>query len=562
MAQIFKGRVYSSTPYPSAEINYEYTRDGANMKYRFTGKVYLESSGGWYYNNLQLKLYLEGSNVYTKDCKSSSKGWSISFDSDWKTVENKTSGTTSFYFTVKDTQNSSWCNYTSSTYNLYVAPAYFTSTPTLTVAGLTETSVTINWSTSENASQSQYKIDNGSWVDVETSIDKKSGTMTITGLTAGKSYTIYGDFKRKDSGLWALTKPSVSVTTYDYPKPSSINDFTIGEGASVSMYNPLDHTYKLELISNVDGSVIGTYEGAYKYVINSEFKTTDAINRQYASLKNAQSGTYYAKVTYGNSVKTLGTGTYRVKGDEVPTFTNFTYKDINTIVTNVTGNNQVLVKGLSTLEVTIPSANKMVANNYADPKNYNISIDNLSETVNYSTSDVVKSMGSISSSGTKRLTVRAYDTRTLSTPVYKDITIYDYAKPVINASLSRLNNFEAQSTLKVEGTFTKLNIGGTDKNSITTVQYRYREVGGSWGSWTTLNTTVTSGKFTCSDVILSLDNTKSFEVEIKAEDKLQQTNISSKTLDVGQAIFFISSNKKECYINGQVIVMYDVVDTW
>ena len=63
MAQIFKGVVFSKSPYPSAEVNYEYVRDGANMKYHFWGRVYLEHSTGWYHNNLQVKLYLNGSNV-------------------------------------------------------------------------------------------------------------------------------------------------------------------------------------------------------------------------------------------------------------------------------------------------------------------------------------------------------------------------------------------------------------------------------------------------------------------------------------------------------------------
>ena len=124
MAQIFNGSVYGGSPGISTTVNYEYTRDGANMKYHFWGNTRLSSSGGWYYNNVRVKLYLNGSDIYTKDCKSSSKGWSIDWDAGWHTVSNKTSGTTPFYFTVKDTQNSGWCNYTSGTYQLDVAPAY------------------------------------------------------------------------------------------------------------------------------------------------------------------------------------------------------------------------------------------------------------------------------------------------------------------------------------------------------------------------------------------------------------------------------------------------------
>lgn len=244
-----------------------------------------------------------------------------------------------------------------------------------------------------------------------------------------------------------------------------------------------------------------------------------------------------------------------------PTFSDFTYKDTNSNVTNVTGNDQILVKGLSTLQATISSNDKMVAKKKATAKNYVATIDNINKSADYSTNDLNINLGTITSSGTKRLNVRAYDSRNNSTLVYKDITVYDYDKPVINATVTRLNNFENQTTLKVSGTYSKLAIGDTDKNIVNTLQYRYREAGGSWSSWKSLTSTIAGGSFNCNDVILSLDNTKAFEFEIQAIDNLQ-TSTMSLNLDIGQAIFFISSNKKACYINGQEILTYDVVEEW
>lgn len=244
-----------------------------------------------------------------------------------------------------------------------------------------------------------------------------------------------------------------------------------------------------------------------------------------------------------------------------PSFTNFTYKDTNTKVVGVTGNNQVLVKGLSNLQAVISPANKMVAKKQATAKNYVSTIDTANISSNYTTGNLTINIGAIKSIGTQRLNVRAYDSRNNSTLVYKDITVYDYDKPVINASVTRLNNFENQTTLKVAGSYSKLEINNQNKNIVKTLQYRYRETNGTWSSWKTLTSTINDGKFTCNDVILSLDNTKSFDFEIQAIDNLETTTLSL-TLDIGQAIFFISSNKKACYINGQEILTYDVVDTW
>lgn len=409
-----------------------------------------------------------------------------------------------------------------------------------------ETSVKIRYSVDANCDWAQYSKNDGStWLDLP-------NDGIIEGLSPNTLYNFKIKLRRTSNQLWT-TSGRIQQTTYDYPKPSSLNHFVIGEGATVFLENPLGRNCTLDLISKETNGVIGTYVGSGHGNVNAEFKTEEAIDKQYASIPNSQSGGYYAKVTYEGNVRTLDwNGKYSVKGDEIPTFTNFTYKDTNSKVTNITGNNQVLVKGFSTLQVTISSSNKMVANKHASGKNYIATIEGLNANANYSTSNVTLDLGTVLDSGTKRLNVTAYDTRNLSTTAYKDIIVYDYTKPVINVDVARLNNFDAQTVLKINGTYDKLTINESNKNSITSVEYRYREVAGEWSEWTTVNTTITSGKFTCNDIVLSLDSTKSFELEVKASDKLDN-NVASGTVDVGEAIFFISTNKKQCYINGKQV---------
>lgn len=239
-----------------------------------------------------------------------------------------------------------------------------------------------------------------------------------------------------------------------------------------------------------------------------------------------------------------------------PTFEKFTYQDTNSSVTNVTGNNQVLVKGLSNLQVTISGENKMVAKKEAIPKNYVTTIDTKNINTNYSNDDIIVNVGSITNAGSKRLSVRAYDSRNNSTEVYKDVMVYDYNNPIVNATVTRLNNFENTTTLKVDGSFTSLLIDNVEKNSVISVEYRYREQYQGWGNWKPINKDLEGNKFTCSNTYLDLDNTKAFEFEIRVTDKLGSTTIS-RLLDVGEAIFFISSNKKQCYINSKRVVTED-----
>lgn len=267
----------------------------------------------------------------------------------------------------------------------------------------------------------------------------------------------------------------------------------------------------------------------------------------------AVNGTTEVNASYKDYTMTIVNGN--------PTFTDFTYKDTNTTVTNVIGTDQALVKGVSTLQATVSSANKMVAKKKATAKNYVATIDDINVSKDYSTSDIVFDLGKIKTAGTKRLNIRAYDSRNNSTLVYKDITVYDYEAPVLNITSTRLNNFEDQTTLTIEGSFSSLKINDVEKNALQSVKYRYREAGGEWNDYVELTPTVDGNKFTCQDVILSLDNTNAYEFEVVATDKLSSTTRNS-SVDVGQSIFMISSNKKAVYINGQEVLGYDIVDEW
>lgn len=541
------------------ETSYSIENNTSNIQWTLS----ISGSGGTY-NDSYAKATVNGTVVYNE-----TKSWSSgsfpakdgSVSGAISNIAHDSQGKKSISFALEGYSYVYNTQSTSGSLALTNIPRYFTKTPTLEVVSKTETSLTIKWTTSENASRSQYKIDNGSWVDVETNINKKTGTMTINGLTPNHTHTIYGDFMRKDSGLWCQTKPSINVTMYDYPYINSTPNFTIGDVLNIGIYNPLGRSCDIYVIGADESEDSGNTTSDTSI---SGYNNTSYQNFFYDSIPNTNTGTYKVRLVCSevNRDITSTGGTYSTNTAECnPSFSSFNVKDNNSSVVAVTGNNQVFVKSKSTLYVMIPSANKMTTQKSATPSSYSLSCDTLNQSTNYSTNDVNVSMGTLANSGTLRVNVRAYDSRSNSALAYKDITVYDYTKPTINLSAKRLNDFENQTTLSISGTYTRLTINNTDKNTITNVKYRYRETGGTWSSWTNINTTVVSGKFTCSDVILSLDNTKSFEFEIQVTDKLD-SNTNTTSIDVGQAIFLISSNKKACYINGQEILMYDVVDTW
>lgn len=524
----------------------------------------LKITGGdlWYSNAVKINsAVINGSTVQSTTKYSNIKNTGEhQLTSGSTTIYHNSDGTKSFSASISGWLYSYGNTSGSGSFDLPTIPRYFSSTPKLELTSKTETSATFKWSTSENASVIQYKIDNGSWVDVETGVNKSSGTFTVNGLSANTNYTIYGDFKRADSGLWATTKPSVNMSTYAYPYCNSTPNFIIGNSLTLGLYNPLGRSVKVNIIG-ADGSQCT--EDTTTGTSLTGYTNETCKNNFYKSIPNSNTGKYKVKVTYGSVVNTANNGnTYSTNANECsPVFSTFTYKDNNTNVTAITGNNQILVKGLSTLYVMIASANKMTTKRSATPKNYNITCDTLNKNVDYSTNNIEVSVGVIANAGNKRINVKAFDSRNNNATAYKDITVLDYNKPVINASVKRLNDFENQTTLSISGTFTKVLINNVNKNTIKTIQYRYRETNGNWSNWTTVTFTLNDNKYSCNDVILSLDNTKSFEFEIKVTDNLD-SNTSATGVGVGKPIFFISTNKKACYINGQEILMYDVVDEW
>lgn len=429
-------------------------------------------------------------------------------------------------------------------------PRYATSVQSLN--SKTETSIKMNWSSDSTIDYLWYSKDNGStWVAVG-SVSAKSGTYNITGLSPNTAYKIKTRVRSKDSQL--TTDSSVlSISTYDYPYCSETPDFIAGDELTIKLYNPLGRLVTVNFIG-ANGESLSTDETTGTSVTGYNSETF--IDKLYNSLPNDTMGIYQIKVTYESSVKTTtNDNTYYIEPNTCrPSFSNFSYKDTNNGVTTVTGNDQVLVKGLSTLQVTIKSADKMTTQKGATPTRYIASIEGVSKNVNYSESDVTLDIGTVDGAGTKRLIVTAYDSRRNHVEAYKDITVLDYAKPVINLAVARLNNFEDETVLSINGTYSSLLVNNVEKNAIAMVQYRYKESDtNNWTEWVTAKTTVTNNKFTCNDIAISLDKTKAFDIEARVIDKLDE-NTATGTVDVGEAILFISSNKKQCYINGKQVM--------
>ena len=517
-----------------------------------------------YYSTGATKVIINGTTVYSE----SRVGWS---EKTFPAAKGSKSGTLTVKHTADGTKlikiSLSTAIYTSTvsekeeTWSLDKIDLYATSTQSL--KSKTETSITMNWSSDSTIDTIKYSIDNGTTWTEKNVTDGKSGSYTISGLKANTNYKIKTQVHRKDNGL-TTNSSALSVTTYDYPYCTESPNFVLGNAVTLKFYNPLSRDFVFHIIGN-GIRINGDYKcsGTSYTGVNS---LTSSVPNLYATIPNAKNGKYKVEVVYDTSTKIRDNGnTFSiVESDCKPTFTNnYVLKDVGSKTTNIT-NSAFLVKGYSSLDVEIPVNAQMTTKNSATPKNYTASFNGINKTISYSNTGTTKcSFGVVNVTGTKEISVGAYDSRTLSTFAKKSITVYDYTKPKVYIDVKRKNNYGEVATLKVTGNYTPLVFNEIAKNKITACKYRYRQKGEEWGDeWLTLSTTLNSEKntFTCSAIeIDELDNNSSYEFEVQVTDSLINTTSEYATLSEGQGIFFISSNLKKCFSNGVELSTLDNV---
>ena len=251
--------------------------------------------------------------------------------------------------------------------------------------------------------------------------------------------------------------------------------------------------------------------------------------------------------------------TANVTNDARPTFSDFSYSDTNSTTTAITGNNQVLISGKSTLTATISAAQKATANYHATMNQYSFTINSQTQTQAYSTSAITKNLGAVTISGTanqaKDLVVSALDSRGLNKSVTKTITVVAYNTPRINATATRLNGFENTTTIATGGAVSPLLVGGVGKNTVNTtsgLQYRYKTQNTTtWSAWTNIACTynASTGAVSASSFSLNLDNQTAYDFQFRLTDRLE-TGTANLTVSQGQPAMYIGSEDKRVSIGG------------
>lgn len=453
-------------------------------------------------------------------------------------VSHNTDGTKSisFSFSVSDSTGQSYtCGNASGsgTMALTKIPRYLTITK-LAISSKTETSAVVSWATSDPRNSTYYSFDGGTnWIgsatDGETlASDGKSGTFNILNLTANTSYTMKVKIKRTDSGLW--TYKDLTFSTYNYPYCTNTPNFTIGDALTLDFYNPLGRSITVTGYAKTDNSQIFSGNTTGTRLIG--FNDAGSIINQYASIPNSKNGQYKVVVSFGNIAMTRDNGnTYSVKGTEIPIINGFDYIDGNLSVQNITKNGKQIVQNQSSLWVTVDPATPTYG--AGGISQYHLECNG--KTANGSEAGGF-GLGTIDSERDVDLTLTVTDSRGLSATKTINVSMLAHSQPTALVELQRLNNYEDVTYLTVDGSVSSVN----DKNTMT-IKYRYKALGGSYGSFTEIDDNVKQ------TLILDKNTVHIFEVFVTDAFGSQ----FSKEYTLGKGVFplFIDTVKNSVGIN-------------
>ena len=431
-------------------------------------------------------------------------------------------------------------------------------TVSFTTSNITANGVTISASSSATADIWQYSTDNGStWTQFSTTAGT-SASKAITGLSPNTTYQVKVRARKQTNQIYG-TSAAVSVKTLGGAIVNSATQVTADAATvsiklNVTVYDA-SYTYTLTL-KNGSTSILSVGGLSWSKGTADRTVTLTAANRTtlltaMASLKSF-TGTFEVK-TYSGSTQ-IGSASSKTatvtttSANSAPTLSGFTYADSYATTTAITGSDQVFIQGHSKLTVTPGTA---TAKNQATIANYTATCNGVSVS---NTTGAALTIGPVAKSGTVAVVLTVTDSRGWTASVTQNITVIAYASPKVNSlTLRRTNDIEAEMQLVFNGTISAISVGGTQKNSLKYVRYRYKATSAtSWSSYVSILSAVTQSgtSFSYSNLELrNLASDQSWDVHIQIQDQLAGLSSLDLYYVIPQGTPLVALRKQKVGIN-------------
>ncbi len=347
---------------------------------------------------------------------------------------------------------------------------------------------TINWSISAVGGSSSWYRSNPTSVYINGNCVYYNGTRVqqYKGTIASGSYTIAHNSEGNASF-------SASVSSAIYSASTNCNgsgSWSLPQIARASQPSCITWPNTTENIGDIGSTItihmnrhsdIFTHTVRYSfYDLNGTIATNVASNCTwtipesfYSKMPNLNSswGTIYAD-TYNGSTK-IGTKSVKFTcnvANANPTIDKIDYYDSSKKTTDITEDNQIIIRNNSNLEFKLTN---LIALKYATLSKVEILLNGITKSATLSGSSVpsqVINFGIVNSSSNLTASISVIDSRGNKTSYSKDITIVDWVQPSAIINCQRENNFYSTTHLTVDGSISSIN----DKNVIK-IQYQYKK---------------------------------------------------------------------------------------
>lgn len=373
-------------------------------------------------------------------------------------------------------------------------------------------------------------------------------TLDVTHDSNGEK-TVYASFSFQTGISAGTITGSTSKKLTTIPRTSEVSlskkNFNIGE--TITIYtNRKSASFTHTAVIKFNGQTVRTQTG-----IDASYSWN--TNELFAKIPNQnQANGTVELTTYSGSTK-IGTSTVDFTGyvvDSDPVFNNFDCEDTNTVTKTLTGNNQKYIRKYSNLKVTITSANKMTTKNSATPKYYNIVVGNKIEKLDYSTSEISKTINNMDDN---TVTVFAVDSRGNQKDKTKALDIVEYFETVLQGvKIERKEGVGETVLISLSGKYANINFGAKT-NTVKSIQMRKKsKTETEFGSWVEIKQLVTinteNGTFSCDSKEITGQTFTlgtEYDIEVQVKDELS-SDTEPVSLNSGKVLLSALKNKGIC----------------
>lgn len=431
-------------------------------------------------------------------------------------------------------------------------------TVSCSISGITAYGFKISASSSATADIWQYSTNGGtSWTQFSTTAGT-SASITLSSLSPNTSYSVRVKARKKTNQVYGTSGTSTVKTlgggVINSCPTITADAATVSFKPNVTVYDA-SYSYYLSICN---GATEYLALGARTWSAGTADRTITLTQTERADLLEAmasiKSFSATLKLVTKSGTTQIGSTTsctctiQTTEANSAPTMTAFTYKDSRSNTTAVTGNDQLFIQGYSYLYITPGTA---TAKNGASIVKYAATCNGVSGS---NTTGGAINLSTVSKAGTLDVVVTATDSRGYTVSSKQQITVIAYARPKVSSiTLRRTNDIEAEMQLVFNGSISPITVGGTQKNSLKYVQYRYKLTSeSSYGSYTSILSSVTQNgtSFSYSNLELcSLDANSSYDFHVYIRDQLNTLSSVSLYFTVPQGTPLVALRKKKVGIN-------------